>query len=119
MLGSMLGIVSAAVTLNLASPTPHAVPATSEQLPLDSIYRKRRGGAIIMHTFYEPLQDNYRDSTADFIQLGAWAETWKQAGFQTRVLTEHDAEKHPLFKAVEKRIAQFGLNSYNRMCYRR
>ena len=73
----------------------------------------------VMHTFYEPLDNKYRDDTAGILQLGAWAKTWKQAGFLTRVLTEHDAEKHPLFSMVEERVSKFKLSSYDQMCYRR
>jgi hypothetical protein len=54
------------------------------------------GARPIMHTFFEPDQAGEDDL------LQVWAEEWQRAGFDTRVLSLKDAEKHPYFPTMKK-----------------
>lgn len=80
----------------------------------------------VIHTFYEPRMDTFErnsDDTENLLMIGAWAEAWRDAGFQTRVLTLYEAEQHPLFKELEEKMSGFRSlvadNPYERLCYYR
>lgn len=64
----------------------------------------------IMHTFFEKVSDGESDL------LLAWKEEWTVAGFDARVLTLKDAEKHPRFPKMEKVVRPLFGEGYNAMC---
>jgi len=67
----------------------------------------------IMHTFREHESD-------DDDLLDIWQDEWKRAGFDTKILTLKDAQKHPYFKNMEEVVTPlFGARSANAMGFYR
>ena len=77
-----------------------------------------------IHTFYEPLSNEYRDDSVNVEMIGVWSEVWKARGWDTRVLTMWDAAKHPLYEQVAARLDALAKRGafekgieYEKMCY--
>lgn len=73
----------------------------------------------VMFTFYEPVEGGCCGMTqaGDQKLLGAWEQGWHDKGWDTRILTEEDARKHPTFWVLEKKLAALDINPYNRRCF--
>lgn len=49
--------------------------------------------------------------------LRAWEDAWRAVGWETRILTEMDARKHPEFDAMHDKLASLGVTDYNQRCF--
>jgi hypothetical protein len=47
----------------------------------------------------------------------AWEEAWQSWGWDTKVLTEEDARRHPRFEEFEEKISQIDVDEYNHRCF--
>ena len=70
-------------------------------------------GRPVMHTFYEKVSVGKDDL------LEVWKEELTNAGFEARVLTLKDAERHPYFKEMKSIVAPYFGNEYDAMCFYR
>lgn len=105
-----------------AARVPAEVPKLNPQFHVD--FNANRAEKT-MHTFYQPFPNSF-DNTKDIEVMGAWAHTWKAAGWATRMLTLIDAQGHPLFNSVKNRLNKLdeakalgGNTEYEKMCYYR
>eukprot|EP00804_Cyclotella_cryptica_P005499 CCRYP_003009-RA/>CCRYP_003009-RA protein AED:0.07 eAED:0.07 QI:257/1/1/1/0.5/0.33/3/178/393 len=73
----------------------------------------------VMSTFFEPVEGGCCGMTEQghLNLLKAWEEAWQTWGWNTRVLTEEDARKHPKFEALESQLSQLDMNGYNHRCF--
>jgi len=71
-----------------------------------------------MYTFFEPvngLGDKFNDP-----MIEEWKYEWERIGFQTKVLTLADAEKHPYFQTMKEEVKKpFPNDTYNQYCFYR
>lgn len=92
------------------SPAESKYPVTQEIDP---------NGPPIMNTFYEPVVGGCcgmsEEGHANLLR--AWKDTWEQNGWQTRILTEADARKHPDFELLDEKLAAANVTPYNRRCF--
>jgi hypothetical protein len=76
-------------------------------------------GKPIMATFFEPVEGGCCGMTeeghANLVK--AWERAWGSYGWETKVLTEADARKHPRFKELEQKLDDAGVNGYNQRCF--
>lgn len=49
--------------------------------------------------------------------LHAWEEAWQANGWQTKILTEKDARKHPEFEIMKDKLLKVGVSEYNQRCF--
>lgn len=79
------------------------------------------GNAAVMHTFFHILP--HGDSELDELEtLRAWSDLWRGAGWEPRILTVADAERHPRYEKYLERINAIPLGpnpEYDRVCYLR
>ena len=73
-----------------------------------------------MHTFFSSLENPSSTGMtpkghSDL--LAVWEKSWQSFGWSTKVLTEEDAELHPDFEAIDKKLQQLEVNEYNRFCF--
>uniref|UniRef100_A0A7S3QJD5 Alpha 1,4-glycosyltransferase domain-containing protein n=1 Tax=Chaetoceros debilis TaxID=122233 RepID=A0A7S3QJD5_9STRA len=73
----------------------------------------------IMHTFYEAIPSGCCGMTKEGHEnlVDAWKRSWEDRGWETVILTEEDARKHPDFDMLEKKLLRLRVNAYNRRCY--
>lgn len=73
----------------------------------------------IMHTFYEAIPSGCCGMTKEGHEnlVDAWKRSWEERGWETVILTEEDARKHPDFDMLEKKLLRLRVNAYNRRCY--
>ncbi len=76
----------------------------------------------IIYTFFEAI-DIKEDSALAAIDppmLALWKDEWLNAGFQPRVLTLADAQRHPYFETMRTAVqAIFPDDVYNQFCFYR
>jgi hypothetical protein len=72
-----------------------------------------------MATFFEPVVGGCCGMTEQGHQnlVKAWQGAWQSYGWETKVLTEDDARKHPRFKELEIKLNDAGVNHYNQRCF--
>jgi len=105
--------------------------------PLEEQYERRveedtqKEVRPIMYTFFQQRENEHGDllenETQDTeAQIKVWKELWNKAGWDAKVLTIEDAEKHPDFEKYSQDILKenprlfYGAlykNSYNYMCF--
>ena len=49
--------------------------------------------------------------------LHAWEEAWQANGWETKILTEKDARKHPEFEIMKDKLLKVGVSEYNQRCF--
>lgn len=47
----------------------------------------------------------------------AWRRAWELYGWETRILTEADAKKHPRFDELTRKLEESDVNGYNQRCF--
>ncbi|KAL7479441.1 hypothetical protein ACHAW6_005242 [Cyclotella cf. meneghiniana] len=78
-----------------------------------------RPGKPIMATFFEPVPGGCCGMTEEGHKnlVNAWERAWQSYGWQTKILTEADARKHPRFEELELKLVEADVNGYNRRCF--
>ncbi len=75
----------------------------------------------VMHTFFEPVPGGCCGASEEGHQrlLQAWESSWKESGWETRILTMDDAKKHKDFDKLAEMMNRFHVDEYNRRCFYR
>ena len=73
----------------------------------------------VMNTFYERVSGGCCGMTEQGHEnlLKAWKQAWEDRGWDTNVLTQADAKKHPEFDAIEEILENLDVSPYNRRCF--
>lgn len=72
----------------------------------------------VMHTFYEKsFAKTGMSEDDDRRMLEVWREGWKAAGWDTKILTIHDARKHSEFKKFDMELEKNTHDHYNKLCF--
>ncbi|KAL3777414.1 hypothetical protein ACHAWO_004769 [Cyclotella atomus] len=92
-----------------------AAPATAP----DSTRRLQTPSKPIMSTFFEPVAGGCCGMTEEGHQnlVTAWRRAWELYGWDTRILTENDAKKHPRFEELSQKLVESDVNGYNQRCF--
>jgi hypothetical protein len=73
-------------------------------------------------TYFQPLGlDPYKDNMTRET-VGLWQKSWERQGWETRVLTEKDAESHTDYQNIKKRLMKLptvNTLAYEMSCYLR
>eukprot|EP00546_Thalassionema_frauenfeldii_P005931 CAMPEP_0178915142 /NCGR_PEP_ID=MMETSP0786-20121207/11849_1 /TAXON_ID=186022 /ORGANISM="Thalassionema frauenfeldii, Strain CCMP 1798" /LENGTH=406 /DNA_ID=CAMNT_0020588193 /DNA_START=104 /DNA_END=1324 /DNA_ORIENTATION=+ len=69
----------------------------------------------VMNTFFHPLSVMQKD----YELIAAWKHAWTQAGWNPRILSLKDVQKHPEYATIRAEVEKFGYNEYETMCYLR
>lgn len=71
-----------------------------------------------MCTFFEPTEHGCCGMSKKGHEdlLAAWEEAWQERGWNTKVLTNEDAMRHPDFEMVTEKMAALHINPYNVRC---
>jgi len=93
----------------------------------NAIINQKDSRLPIIYTFYERIDPNehvkYTGMTdnADRHLLQLWKEYWTLAGWEPRILTLEDAQRHPDFQKVDKALdlEALALGYKDKMCYMR
>lgn len=110
----------------LAAKSPDNKPSASRLLQAadSSVAPDLRGyratpGKPIMSTFFEPVSGGCCGMTEEGHRnlVMAWRRAWELYGWETRVLKEEDAKKHPRFDELTKKLEESGVNGYNQRCF--
>lgn len=75
-----------------------------------------------MYTFYWPWNDKgccgmSREANDNLV--AAWEKSWRDRGWNTRILSADDAMKHPDFKTMDEKLDFLKIDPYNKACYYR
>lgn len=57
--------------------------------------------------------------TAHDKMIKVWEDSWRDAGWHTRILTIDDAKLHPEFSFIDSYVKNFTTDEYNKACYYR
>jgi len=81
--------------------------------------QKNGGKKPIMHTFFEPVAGGCcgMSEWGHHQLVKAWEASWQARGWETRILTKKDAENHPDFDMLQKKLHKVGVGGYNQRCY--
>lgn len=73
----------------------------------------------IMSTFFTPVEGGCCGmSLQGHLKLvKAWEEAWQSWGWDTHVLTDEDAKKHPRFQEMKQKLDLSNVNEYNQRCF--
>jgi hypothetical protein len=73
----------------------------------------------IMSTFFTPVEGGCcgMSEQGHLNLVKAWEEAWQSWGWDTRVLTEEDAKKHPRFEEMQQKLSLSDVNEYNHRCF--
>lgn len=73
----------------------------------------------IMHTFFEPVEGGCCGMSEEGHDrlLQGWKRAWEERGWETRILTQKDAEQHIHFNVLTERLTELGISVYNQRCY--
>lgn len=82
---------------------------------------------LVVHTFFSPIDPHTRLPTknlnaTDRLMLDTWRAAWESAGWETRILTIEDAQRHPDYESYNKGLDEVPLGAnayYNRLCFLR
>jgi hypothetical protein len=76
-------------------------------------------GKPVMATFFETVEGGCCGMTEQGHQnlLNAWKEAWEANGWETKILTEKDARKHPEFEDMKDKLLKVGVSEYNQRCF--
>lgn len=84
---------------------------------------------LVMHTFYNRHNDILQDENEikdHQSMLQIWTETWKNMGWDTKILTINDAKQHPQYDHYIQKLNMIPLKGksghvqeYNKLCYLR
>lgn len=73
----------------------------------------------VINTFFEPIpaEKRYTDMNDEDDQalLDFWKQTWRDAGWEPRVLTRQDAAKHDDYQAFLQELQQLKLDAFNEL----
>jgi hypothetical protein len=91
------------------------------QIQLQSAQKQRP----IMYTFYAEIHD-HPFNTPGGMTFGAheelirvWKQSWSDAGWDPRVLTEDDAKRHPDYTHLRAMVDRMDTGSYDKLCFLR
>ncbi|KAL3805904.1 hypothetical protein HJC23_007865 [Cyclotella cryptica] len=78
-----------------------------------------RPGKPVMATFFESVSGGCCGMTEEGHRnlVKAWERAWQSYGWQTKILTEADARKHPRFEELELKLVEADVNGYNQRCF--
>ena len=80
------------------------------------------GQRPVMHTYYmkklEHLENEW-DTEEHLDMMHMWKNSWEAAGWETRILTDEDAKKHPKFDEFEAMLQKLKISTYNHYCFHR
>jgi hypothetical protein len=102
----------------VASPTDHVT--ASRLLRSEPRYLTDTSGIKpIMSTFFEPVKGGCCGMTEEGHTnlVASWRRAWEFYGWETRILTEEDARKHPRFEELTKKLDESDVNGYNQRCF--
>lgn len=73
----------------------------------------------VMATFFERVEGGCCGMTEQGHDnlLHAWEQAWQANGWETKVLTEKDARKHPEFEIMKDKLLKVGVSEYNQRCF--
>jgi hypothetical protein len=73
----------------------------------------------VMSTFFTPVKGGCcgMSEQGHLNLVKAWEEAWQSWGWDTKVLTEEDARRHPRFEEFEEKISQIDVDEYNHRCF--
>ena len=71
--------------------------------------------APVMHTYIDYMIPDHRYKNL----LEIWKKSWESAGWQTKVLSQEDAMKHPLYVRFKEKMDSVGVVHFNRNSYLR
>jgi len=99
--------------------TDHLVLDVVDGNELVSIETQKNGKKPIMHTFFEPVAGGCcgMSEWGHHQLVKAWEASWQARGWETRILTKKDAENHPDFDMLQKKLRKVGVGGYNQRCY--
>lgn len=73
----------------------------------------------IIHVFFEPISQAQRFTSMsdqdDANLLRFWQQAWNRAGWDTRVLTLHDAKKHELYDEFQKELDSLCMDEFGKL----
>lgn len=77
----------------------------------------------VMHTFYAHIESHERGTgmtdNDDRNELQVWQEMWHAAGWDTKILTLADAQKHPDYKEFSDKLEKDIFKVYDQLCFLR
>lgn len=78
-----------------------------------------KGQRPTMSTFFTPVEGGCcgMSEQGHLNLVKAWEEAWQSWGWDTRVLTEQDARRHPRFEEMEQKLNLSDVNEYNHRCF--
>lgn len=82
-----------------------AIPATAKRPVMSTFFTPTKGGCCGM------------SEQGHLNLVKAWEEAWQSWGWDTRVLTEEDARRHPRFEEMEQKLSTSDVNEYNHRCF--
>jgi hypothetical protein len=73
----------------------------------------------VMYTFFEPVEGGCcgMSEQAHEDLVNAWENAWKSYGWDTKVLNESDAKRHPDFDPFQEKLIAADVNEYDRRCF--
>lgn len=73
----------------------------------------------VMHTFFEPVAGGCCGMSEQGHRnlIKAWEDAWQSFGWDTKVLTEEDARRHPDFELFQQKMSRANVSDYNRRCF--
>ncbi|KAL3805340.1 hypothetical protein HJC23_009047 [Cyclotella cryptica] len=73
----------------------------------------------LMYTFFEPVEGGCcgmsEQAHEDLVK--AWENAWQSYGWDTKVLSESDAKRHPDFDSFQEKLIEADVNEYDRRCF--
>jgi len=115
MLSSIVLGLSVFLLVGMESPSPWQSATITRSLRETSHEAKKRPKR--MHTFFDILKKD-RESIEHRPLLDLWEKTWKDAGWEPRILTLDDAKKHPEYDRIANRLNNTLMKGdrYNTLC---
>ena len=74
----------------------------------------------VMHTFFESVGEDGccgMSSQGHLNLIKAWENAWQSFGWDTKILNEDDARKHPDFELFELKMNRANVSRYNQRCF--
>ena len=73
----------------------------------------------LMYTFFEPVEGGCcgMSPKAHEDLVKAWEDAWRSYGWDTKILNESDAKRHPDFDAFQEKLIKADVNEYDRRCF--
>lgn len=119
----LVSAVSATLAFVMAVSTSSIQSSFTRQLQIQ--VQSAQQGRPVMHTFYAAIHD-HPFNTPGGMTFGAheeliqvWKQSWWDAGWDPRVLTEEDAKRHPDYPNMRAMVEKIESGSYDKICFLR